>query len=306
MITKMIIMSVLIAEAVINVSAQPVVVKLWPKGVPNSIKNKNYKETIVQSWGRNCYANVVDPEILVYPAPKEKSNGTAIVICPGGGYTRISYVNEGNDIVTWLNENGITAIILKYRLPSDSIMKDKSVGPLQDAQEAVRVVRRNAKEWGIDKSKIGIMGFSAGGHLASTLCTHFTEKIYEPVDTTSARPDFAVLVYPVISMISSNTHSGSRSNLLGSSPDSASIIFFSNDLHVTSATPPTFLVHSADDKTVPVANSINYFSALQKNKVQSEMHIYQTGGHGYGLAKNGKTESQWSEACIKWIKAIGH
>jgi acetyl esterase/lipase len=136
---------ILLIGITMHISAQPIVVKLWPKHVPNSIVNDNYKESIVQSWGRNCYANVVDPEILVYPAPKEKSNGTAVVICPGGGYTRISHVNEGDNIVAWLNENGITAIILKYRLPSDSIMKDKSIGPLQDAQEAIRIVRRNAK-----------------------------------------------------------------------------------------------------------------------------------------------------------------
>jgi acetyl esterase/lipase len=285
-----------------QIFAQPLHVKLWPQSVPQSINNSLYKERNEQTWGRNCYAGVVDPELIIYPAPKEKLNGTAIVICPGGGYERIAYVNEGDDIVVWLNAHGITAIILKYRLPSDSIMKDKTIGPLQDAQEAIRIVRRNAKEWNIDKLKIGIMGFSAGGHLASSLCTHFDQNTYTPIDTTSARPDFAILVYPVISMIRPLTHIGSSINLLGETPDTVLINFFSNELQVTSATPPTFLVHSADDGAVPVANSLRYFSALHKNNIPSEIHIYQTGGHGYGLAKNGKSESQWPEACIHWLK----
>ncbi len=287
------------------VFSQPVIVKLWPEGVPNSIENSHYNERIVKAWGRDNYAGVKDPEIQVYIAPKEKANGTAIIICPGGAYYRIAYMKEGEPIARWLNENGITAIILKYRLPSDSIMKTKEIGPLQDAQQAIRIARRNATVWGIDPDKIGIMGFSAGGHLASTLCTHYDESVYNAIDSTSARPDFAILGYPVISMMSSLTHMGSRINLLGYSPDTATVVHFSNDLQVNRETPPTFLFHSSDDGAVPVANSINYYTALQKNNVPCELHIYLSGGHGYGLAKEGKTEKQWPSACLEWLKASG-
>jgi acetyl esterase/lipase len=184
-------------------------------------------------------------------------------------------------------------------------MVDKSIGPLQDAQEAVRIVRRNAATWNIDPSKIGIMGFSAGGHLASTLCTHFQDTTYAKVDATSARPDFAILIYPVISMTIPLTHLGSRINLLGETPDSNLIMYFSNEYQVSRETPQTFLVHSADDQAVPVGNSVSYFTALQKNNVKCELHIYQQGGHGYGLPTVGNTEIHWPEACINWLKANG-
>jgi acetyl esterase/lipase len=291
--------------ALLTSYAQPTVIKLWPQGVPNSIANSHYEERIVKSWGRDCYANITDPEIQIYPAPKAKATGTAVVICPGGGYVRIAYTHEGNDVAAWFNEHGITAVILKYRLPSDSIMKDPSIGPLQDAQQAIRMVRRRASEWNIDPDKIGIMGFSAGGHLASTLSTHFNDEVYETNDTTSSRPDFSILIYPVISMINLVTHMGSRINLLGENPDTSTIVRFSNELQVTKETPPTFLVHSENDGAVPVSNSVNYFYALQKNNIPAELHIYQTGGHGYGLGIGGSTENHWPEACLNWLKANG-
>lgn len=303
---KILLTVLLLSSIVIKSYSQQTVVKLWPGGVPNSIANEHYKERIVEAWGRNSYANVKDPEIQVYFAPREKSTGTAVIICPGGGYGRIAYVKEGEPIAAWLNENGITAIILKYRLPSDSIMKDKSIGPLQDAQEAVRIVRRNAQAWGIDPSKIGIMGFSAGGHVASTLCTHYSENTYQPIDATSARPDFAILGYPVISMTRPLTHLGSRIALLGNSPDTAMILHFSNELQVTPETPPAFIFLSTDDGAVPVANSVNYFTALQKNNIPGELHIFLSGGHGYGLAENGKSEKQWPAACLEWMKTGGY
>jgi acetyl esterase/lipase len=303
---KNILISLILAYGIFAYShCQTGTLKLWPQGVPNSISDDHYKEHTVKSWGRDCWANVTDPELLIYKAPEEKATGTAIIICPGGAYARISYTQEGNAVATWLNEKGITAIILKYRLPSDSIMNDKSIGPLQDAQRAIRIVRHNASQWNIDPTKIGIMGFSAGGHVASSLCTHYNDKVYEPIDTTSARPDFSVLVYPVISMIDPVTHMGSRINLLGTAPDTALIIKFSNELQVSPDTPPAFLVHSADDDAVPFNNSINYFKALRKNNVTCELHIYQSGGHGYGLAKNGDTQSQWPEACLRWLKSNG-
>jgi acetyl esterase/lipase len=282
--------------------AQPVVIKIWPQGIPGAIANRMYKERMWYVPGRSYYGSVTSPDITIYKAPENTSNGTVIIICPGGGYTYLAVVHEGADIAEWLNSNGITAVVLKYRLPSDSIMMDKSIAPLQDAMEAIRIVRRNARDLGINPQKVGIMGFSAGGHLASTLATHYDENVYKTSDKTSARPDFAILVYPVISMMNPETHAGSRRNLLGENPDTTQVLRFSNQLHVTKDTPPTFIVHSSDDKTVPVINSIGFYQALVKNNVTAEMHIFQKGGHGYGLAKGRKDEGQWPDLCIKWIK----
>jgi len=176
---------------------------------------------------------------------------------------------------------------------------------MQDGQEAIRIVRRHAKEWNIDPNKIGIMGFSAGGHLASTLSTHFGEKVYDVKDSTSARPDFSILIYPVISMDSSITHLGSRINLLGEKPSKDLIKHFSNELQVTGQTPPAFIVQSMDDNVVPVENSINYALALKKYHIPCELHLYETGGHGYGLGRSHDTESSWPDACKRWLIARG-
>jgi acetyl esterase/lipase len=184
-------------------------------------------------------------------------------------------------------------------------MIDKSIGPLQDAQEAIRIIRRNAVSWKINPDKIGVIGFSAGGHLASTLSTHYAEKVYDVKDNTSARPDFSLLIYPVVSFDTAITHRGSRNNLIGLKPGEEQVRRFSNELQITASTPPAFLVHSADDKAVPVMNSIGYFKGLQKNNIPAELHIFQKGGHGYGLSPNGGTESSWPDLCIKWLKAMG-
>ena len=184
-------------------------------------------------------------------------------------------------------------------------MKDKTIGPLQDAQESIRIVRRNAKEWKINPTKIGIMGFSAGGHLASTASTHYNQKVYPLKDSTSARPDFSVLMYPVISMNQEFTHGGSRNNLLGKNPDQALVDLFSNELQVTSDTPPAFLVHALDDGAVPVQNSINYLLALKKNRVSGELHIYEKGGHGFAIRKAIGTTATWPEALRKWLEVKG-
>ena len=184
-------------------------------------------------------------------------------------------------------------------------MVDKSIGPLQDAQEAMRIVRRRAKEWNIDPHKIGIMGFSAGGHLASTLSTHFREKVYEPTDTTSARPDFSILVYPVISMDSTIAHRGSRENLLGKNPSEELVQRFSNERCVSADTPPTLLIHAIDDHTVPMQNSINYTTALSEHGVPAEMHLYEQGGHGFGLGVGMGPASAWPDACKRWFHSRG-
>ena len=200
---------------------------------------------------------------------------------------------KGRPLQQSLTNWGITAFVLKYRLPSDSIMKQKSIGPLQDGQEAVRIVRRHAAEWKIDPHKIGIMGFSAGGHLAVAVSTQYGDSVYTPIDTTSARPDFSILVYPVISMDSTISHAVSRINLLGEHPSEELVRRFSNELQVTPQTPPAFLVQAVDDLSVPIENSIRYLLALRKNKVPAELHLYESGGHGFGLGKSNGTESSW-------------
>ena len=287
-------------------NAQEKIIKVWPGKIPGTIENSVYKEEdLTNESGVYRISKVTDPTLTVFAPPKEKANGTAIIICPGGGYEHLAYAHEGVATAKWLNEIGITAFILKYRLPSDLIMKDKSVGPLQDAQEAMRIVRRNAKEWNINPGKIGIIGFSAGGHLASTLCTHYNDEIYN-ADTTSARPDFSILLYPVISMKPDITHKGSRENLLGSNPTKTEIENFSNDLQVNKNTPPAFIVLAENDKSVPVQNSINYFLALKKFNIPAELHIFQTGGHGFGLGKKGETESYWPEVCKNWLQVMGY
>jgi acetyl esterase/lipase len=287
-----------------KVLAQPEIIKLWPDTIPNSIVNANYKEVEMQAWGRMSWAGVSSPEIHIYKPSPSNNKHIAVILIPGGAYYRIAFEKEGIDVSKWLNEKGITAIILKYRLPNDSIMKDKSIGPLQDAQEAVRIVRRNATHIGVAPNKIGVMGFSAGGHLASTLCTRFNEKIYRLKDSVSARPDFAALIYPVISMKKELTHMGSMENLLGKNASDSLIAAFSNELHVKKNTPSTFLVHSADDGAVNYLNSIEYFKALNENKVKSELHIYPTGGHGYGMASQGKTEKNWTSTFLEWLNSI--
>lgn len=285
--------------------SQVIVLKVWPDKIPDAIENPSIKENIILTeTGAERIANVTEPTLSIYFPTKAPQNTSAVIICPGGGYGRLAMPPEGNDVASWLNENGIVGIVLKYRLPNGAIMKNKMVGPLMDVQEAVRIVRKNAKNWNIDPDKIGVMGFSAGGHLASSIATHFNDKIYES-DTISARPDFSILIYPVVSMNPEITHKGSRKNLLGEKPEQKYVDAFSNELQVTENTPPAFIVHAADDSSVPVQNSINYFLAMEKNKVSAELHIYEKGGHGFGLAKNRGTESGWPNACLAWLRAKG-
>jgi acetyl esterase/lipase len=287
----------------INASSQTQILKVWPDGIPGSIRSETYfEESTMTGDIVSLYEKVTDPSLTVFLPPAEKATGTAVLICPGGGYGVLAFDHEGFAVARWLNSNGIAGIILKYRLPSDLIMKDKSVGPLQDAQEAMRIIRRNAAQWKIHSHKIGVIGFSAGGHLASTLSTHFAEKVYEVKDTTSARPDFSLLIYPVITFDSSFTHEGTRQNLVGDKPSDYTIRYFSNELRITRNTPPAFLVHSADDKVVPVKNSIVYFEGLVRNNIHAEMHIFEKGGHGYGLAIDRGTESAWPDLCLRWLK----
>lgn len=290
----------------LSVHAQQKIIKIWPGKIPGASDNPSYKEDTAYVNGKSPrISKVVNPTMVYYPAPKENANGTAVVICPGGGYGMLAVDHEGYQIAEWFNNMGVSAFVLKYRLPSDAIMKDKSIGPLQDAQEAIRIIRRNAKVWSINPRKIGIMGFSAGGHLASTASTHFNDKVYDVIDTTSARPDFSILIYPVISMDTTITHRGSRDNLIGKTPSKEQTVRFSNELQVNQNTPPAFLVHATDDNAVPVQNSMNYLLALKKNKVAGELHIYEKGGHGFGLGANKGTAAGWPDACKNWLKIKG-
>lgn len=284
--------------------AQNPVLKVWPYGVPGSTKSDSWIEKATETNGVvSRYEKVNDPTLTVFLPTAEKATGTAVLICPGGGYGVLAFDHEGYAIARWLNENGIAAYILKYRLPSDLIMKDKSIGPLQDAQEAIRIIRRNREHYKVNPNKIGVIGFSAGGHLASTISTHYAEKVYETKDTISARPNFSLLIYPVITFDATFTHAGSRKNLIGDNPSQIAIDHFSNELQINAKTPPAFLVHSSDDKTVPVKNSLVYYENLVKNNVFAEMHIFQKGGHGYGLSIGRGTQSAWPELCIKWLNA---
>lgn len=288
-----------------SLCAQNQVIPLWNK-IPDEIKSVDYKEKeTIKDGILQSTSQVSIPTLSIFLPKEIKSIQTAVIICPGGGYSHLAFDKEGTKVAEWFNSIGIAAFVLKYRMPTDLTMKNKNIGPLQDAQEAIRYVRQNATKWSIDPSKIGILGFSAGGHLASTASTHFDDKIYESTYKVSARPDFSLLIYPVISMENDITHKGSQTNLLGNNPSQELINSFSNEKKVTSQTPPTFLVHATDDTSVIPENSINYYLALKKNGVTSELHLYEKGGHGFGLGVK-DTSKFWTKDCIEWLKANGY
>ena len=298
-------LSFLLFSGLFSIRAQNQTIPLWNK-IPDEIKATDYKEKEILKDGKLQSTSQVSVPTLSIFIPKEvKPNQTAVVICPGGGYTHLAFEKEGTKVAEWFNSIGITAFVLKYRMPTDLTMKNKSVGPLQDAQEAIRYVRQNAAKWNIDPNKIGILGFSAGGHLASTASTHYDDKVYESAYKVSARPDFSLLIYPVISMENEITHKGSQTNLLGNNPSKELIDSFSNEKKVTSKTPPTFLIHATDDTVVIPENSINYYLALKKNGVSAEMHVYEKGGHGFGLGV-ADTSKFWTRDCEEWLKSNGY
>lgn len=279
------------------------VMDLYPGKIPGAkAVPATYKELERISDGKvTGLSKVSHPTLTLYQPDPAKANGTAVIICPGGGYSGLAVAHEGEEVGRKFAEIGVTAFVLKYRLPSDSIMVDKSFGPLQDAEQAIYTVRKNAAKWKIDPAKIGIMGFSAGGHLASSLTVHYGDVKIENAEKLSLRPDFAVLLYPVVSFISS-PHVGSRDNLIGKEGSAAQREYWSNERHVDAKTPKTFLVHANDDGAVPVENSILFNQALVKNKVPVETHLYQAGGHGFGL-HNKTTSDEWFARLVNWMKA---
>lgn len=284
------------------------VFELWPDEIPNSQISNEVELEEMGDDGVLSIKSVVIPTITYFAAPKEKNTRQAIVICPGGGYSIEAINIEGYDVAKWLNSIGVSAFVLKYRLPKS---KNNIVGykaPLQDVQQAIRFARYKSREWSISPSSIGVMGFSAGGHLASTATVH-----YDYGDTTAAdrlqhlscSPDFSILVYPVITFNKKYTHEGSRDNLLGEHKTPELIDYFSNELHVTKNTPPTFLVHCADDSAVPVQNSLLFYEALLEKGIEVEMHIYNEGGHGFGLGKPESNVRSWKNLCANWLLQQG-
>jgi acetyl esterase/lipase len=273
-------------------------IPLYTGAIPNSINTKNV-ETSLSTDNILRISKVSVPTLTIFPSPTP--NGKAVIICPSGGYSILAWDHEGTRVAEVFTQWGITAFVLKYRLPDDAFNVDRSLAPLQDAQQAIRYVRENAIKWGIEKNKIGIMGFSAGGHLAATAGTHFNFKSdASNKDTTSVRPDFLILIYPVISFDSSIANIGSRNNLVGDNASKEKIIFFSNELQVTPSTPPVFLVHAGDDKTVSVENSIRFYQACVKNNVNAALHLYPEGGHGFGMF-NKTTNDAWMDRLKLWL-----
>lgn len=269
--------------------------------VPNNIPAENLEKSVTGTDGITRISNVSVPTIAVYKAAGGSGKQPAVVICPGGGYAILAISHEGMDVARAFNEMGITAFVLKYRLPDDRIMTDKSIGPLQDAERAIQWVREHAVEYNIDPHKVGIMGFSAGGHLASTLSTHYMEPVIANPKKTSLRPDFSILIYPVISFGDSLGHRGSRERLIGKAPAAAAIQKYSNELRVNKKTPPAFLVHAKDDRTVPWQNSGHYYEELLKNKVAARVFYYEKGGHGFGM-RNKTSDVNWMEVLRKWLE----
>lgn len=286
--------------------AQEIKLALWPSGnIPNYKKTAEVEKRDSTDIVR--LSLVQQPAIDVYLPSKQNATGQALVVCPGGGYGILAYDWEGTDIAKWLNANGIAAIVLKYRLPNSKSNIDPKLSPLLDAQRAIRTVRANAEKWHIKRDKIGIMGFSAGGHLASTAGTHFDKgnpNAPDSIDRLSSRPDFMILMYPVITMSKPYMHQGSRNNLIGANADSAIAKYYSNDLQVTKETPPTLLIHSTDDTAVSVENSLSFYKALKNNGVPAEMHIYPYGGHGFSLAIGKGYLSTWTDRCIDWLRSL--
>lgn len=282
------------------------VLPLWPEGVPNAKIDAQFLEnTTTDVLGAPLRVSQVSvPTLTAFVAAPEKATGAAVLICPGGGYKILAINKEGYRIAKWLNTLGISAFVLKNRLPDDRIMEDKSIGPLQDAQQGLRIIRKHAEKWNIDPQKIGVLGFSAGGHLAASLSTHYDQKVYEASEAISARPDFSILIYPVISMQEGLTHGGSRTNLLGATPSPAQVDWFSNEKQINAQTPPALLIHSVDDGAVLIENSISYLQAMKKQGVPVELHAYRNGGHGFGLGLR-DTHKYWSEACENWLVAMG-
>lgn len=266
------------------------IIPLWEGSIPNA-KVSNLRELQKNPQAR-VISKVIEPSLEVYLPSEVLRTGKIVMICPGGGYGALAYDKEGTDFAKWLNGQGIAAAVLKYRLPEDESNSIPHLTPLMDAKKGIELIRSNAEEWGIDPTKVGVMGFSAGGHLASTLGTQFDN---------GNRPDFMILIYPVVTMNNDFTHQGSKKNLLGENPTIALVERYSNELQVKENTPPTFILHSMDDEVVPFENSLRLAKALKDKNVPTDLHIYAYGGHGFAMGLQQGRLSKWRQLLLDWL-----
>ncbi len=279
------------------------ILPLYKDSIPNSKPAPNEENNETRD-GVLIISKISRPSLTVYLPQKNKANGTAVIICPGGGYWVVAAKHEGSDVAKKFNEMGVAAFVLKYRIPSDVWMENRETGALQDAQQAIKTVRENAARWNINPKKIGIMGFSAGGHLAATAGTHFDKAYIQNKDSTSLRPDFMMLVYPCITLMPGISYKGFSEQLLGANATPEKITAYSAELQVTKNSPPAFLVHAADDSGVSFKHSSIFYDSLMSKNVPAEMHIYQKGGHGFGMYIAG-TKELWMDRARNWLAING-
>ncbi|MBL0327243.1 MAG: alpha/beta hydrolase [Cytophagaceae bacterium] len=285
--------------------AQTKIIPLYEGAAPGLKPGLNVKEDLKvgETDGITRLRDITIPTLTVF-LPKNKTSDAAVIICPGGGYYILAWDHEGTSIGEWFAKRGVTAFVLKYRLPQPELFENSEIRPLQDIQQAIRFVRKNATGYKLNPVKIGVMGFSAGGHLAATASTHFNKQVGEIVDTNvNVRPDFSILMYPVISFTDGLAHLGSRDNLLNKNISLEKIKEYSNELQVNKDTPPAFLVHAIDDGVL-VGNSIEYVKALKSQNIPVEMHIYDNGGHGFSMKKsNTGPVAKWPDRLAEWMQA---
>lgn len=277
-------------------------IPLWPEGKkPNSNSVK-----ITDSIFNERIWRVATPGIYAFPVARAENTGTSVLICPGGGYERVSYIYNGFNFAKWYNAIGINVFVLVYRLPNQPDLKQRELAPLQDAQRAIKLIRSHAVEWNISTDRIGVMGISAGGHVASTAGTHVKDEsvIGDTIDHYSYRPDFMVLLSPVISM-GKMAHGGSRKNFLGADTSAAMIEKYSSEMQVSSFTPPAFIVHAFNDSTVKVQNSLLFYNALVEKKINASLHVFPQGGHGIRLDENPGSTDLWTTLLELWLKETG-
>ncbi|MGM3169806.1 pectin acetylesterase PaeX [Dickeya chrysanthemi] len=283
---------------------------IWPQGeAPGAITSSVQQQVVERSkdpaWPDRAVTGIRSPEITVYVP--DNPNGTALLITPGGSYQRVVLDKEGSDLAPYFTQQGYTLFVMTYRMPADG-HQEGADAPLADAQRAIRTLRSHAAQWHINPQRIGIMGFSAGGHVAASLGTRFAQTVYpaqDEIDNVSARPDFMVLMYPVISMQENIAHAGSRKALIGSHPSEAQIERYSAEKQVSAQTPPTFLVHAIDDPSVSVDNSLVMLSALRENKIPTEIHLFEQGKHGFGIRGTvGLPAAAWPQLLNNWIKSL--